>query len=113
LVRFARYAKILLTSGLSFLEVFTLLKNVIDVPLFTTMFDTIIDGLNRGQNITDGMRDTDLIMPSSVVALIKVGEKTASMAGSFDTIISIYSEELEHRIGTLSKIIEPIMLVFV
>ena len=90
-----------------------MLKNVIDVPLYTTMFDAIIDGLNRGQNITDGMRDTSIIMPSTVIALIKVWEKTASMGHSFDTVISIYSEELEYRIGTLSKVIEPIMLVFV
>jgi type II secretory pathway component PulF len=54
-----------------------------------------------------------MLIPSTVSALIKVGEKTASLDATFDTIISIYSEELDSYINNLSKMIEPIMLVIV
>jgi type II secretory pathway component PulF len=45
--------------------------------------------------------------------LIKVGEKTATLWHTFDIIIGIYQEELDNYIANLSKLIEPIMLVFI
>lgn len=53
---------------------------------------------------------TELI-PGTVMALIKVGEKTANLPNSFANVIEIYEEELQTNINNLSKVIEPVMLV--
>lgn len=113
LVRFSRYSKILLSSGMNYRSVFKMLINVISVPIFTPVFEKIVSWLDRGQSIYESIQDDTLLIPSTVSALIKVGETTASLPASFDTIIDIYSEELDNYITNLSKIIEPIMLVIV
>jgi type II secretory pathway component PulF len=90
-----------------------MLKNVISNPVFTPLFEKTISGLTRGQNIYDCIKDSPALIPSTVSALIKVGEKTATLGHTFDIIIGIYQEELDNYIANLSKIIEPIMLVFI
>ena len=79
LVRFARYAKILLGSGMNYRDVFKMLKNVIAVPIFTPLFDKTVAGLTRGQGIYDCIKDDTRLIPSTVAALMKVGPKTATL----------------------------------
>lgn len=113
LIRFSRYTKMLLESGINYIKIFKILKNVISHPIFTPLFDKTIHGLSRWLTIYDSIRDDTILIPNSVAALIKVGEQTATLPHTFDTIISIYQEELDHYISNLSKLIEPIMLIFV
>lgn len=113
LIRFSRYTKILLGSGINYVNIFKMLRNVISNPIFTPLFEKTVAWLNRGQNIYDCIKDDTQLIPSTVSALIKVGEKTATLWNTFDTIITIYQEDLDHYINNLSKLIEPIMLVFV
>jgi len=113
LIRFSRYTKILLWSGINYVNIFKMLKNVIPNPIFTPLFEKAISGLTRGMNIYDCIKDDTKLIPSTVAALIKVGEKTATLWHTFDIIIGIYQEELDNYIANLSKLIEPIMLVFI
>ncbi len=98
---------------MNYRDVFRMLMNVISIPIFKPLFEKIISWLERGQSIYDSIKDDALLIPTSVSALIKVGEKTASLPASFDTIISLYGEELDNYISNLSKMIEPILLVMV
>ena len=56
-----------------------MLKNVIPNPVFTPLFEKSISGLTRGMNIYDCIKDDTRLIPSTVAALIKVGEKTATL----------------------------------
>lgn len=113
LIRFSRYTKMLLESGINYRTIFKMLKNVISHPIFTPIFDKTINGLDRGLSIYDCIKDDTTLLPSSVAALIKVGEQTATLPHTFDTVIAIYQEELDHYIANISKLIEPVMLIFV
>ena len=53
------------------------------------------------------------IIPADVLVLLKVGEETATLKESLQNIIEMYSEDLESKIGTISKVIEPVMIIFV
>ncbi len=113
LVRFSRYTKMLIQSWVDYRVIFTMLKQVINHPIFLPLFDNIVDWLNRGKTIYDCIRWDTILIPNKVAALIKVGEQTATLPNTFDTIIAMYQEELDHYIENISKLIEPIMLVFV
>lgn len=113
LIRFSRYTKMLLESGINYRTIFKMLKSVISNPIFTPVFDRTINGLDRWLSIYDCIKDDTTLIPSSVAALIKVGEQTATLPHTFDTVIAIYQEELDHYIANLSKLIEPVMLIFV
>lgn len=113
LIRFARYVKLLLGSGLDYLTLFKIVKNVIPNPVFTPLFDKIIHELNRWSTIHNALKDDTNLIPGNVVSLIKVWEESATLDRSFETIIEIYQEELDHYINNLSKLIEPILLLFI
>jgi len=53
------------------------------------------------------------LIPTTVTALIKVGEKTANLSESFANVVEIYEEDLRTNIDWLSKVIEPIMMVVI
>jgi type II secretory pathway component PulF len=45
--------------------------------------------------------------------MIKVGEETANLSNSLDNVLKMYEEDLNIIISQSSKIIEPVMLIFV
>ena len=103
----------LIESWVDYRVIFTMLKQVIDHPIFAPLFDKVIDWLNRGKTIYDCIYWDTVLIPNKVAALIKVGEQTATLSNTFDTIIAMYQEELDHYIENISKLIEPVMLIFV
>ncbi|USN57400.1 MAG: type II secretion system F family protein [Candidatus Peribacteria bacterium] len=57
------------------------------------------------------MEDYTDIIPRDVLVLLKVGEETATLKDSLDNIVTMYSEDLEIQIRSMSKVIEPVMIV--
>jgi type II secretory pathway component PulF len=45
--------------------------------------------------------------------MIKVGEETANLSTSLENVLKMYEDDLNTLIMSSSKIIEPIMLIFV
>lgn len=113
LIRFSRYMKMLLESGINYIAIFKIIKNVIPHPIYAPIFEHIINWLTSGSTIYDAIKDDITLIPNNMAALIKVGEQTANLPRTFETIITIYQEELDHYIANISKVIEPIMLIFV
>lgn len=47
-----------------------------------------------------------------MIQLVKVGEEINKLDDFFGNIAEQYIQEVEHRAGTLSKMIEPFIIVF-
>lgn len=45
--------------------------------------------------------------------MIKVGEESANLSSSLDNVLDMYEDDLNTIITRSSKIIEPVMLIFV
>jgi len=113
LVKFARYSKIMLESGMNYVETFKLLINIIDNIMYENMFLETLSGLEKWSDIYSWLVLYPDIIPPTVSALIKVWEKTSNLTNSFGSVVEIYEEELNSKIWNLSKVIEPVMLVLV
>jgi type II secretory pathway component PulF len=59
------------------------------------------------------MEKYTLILPKDAVAILIVGENTASIRESIDSALSLYEIEFDTKINSLSKLIEPILIVVV
>ena len=59
------------------------------------------------------MENYSLILPKDVVTILKVGEKTASIGESVDNALGLYEIEFNTKVNSLSKIIEPVLIVIV
>jgi len=55
---------------------------------------------------------TDFIA-KDVVALLRVGEETASFESALSNAIRIYEDEFNKVLDGLAKVIEPVLIVFI
>ena len=53
------------------------------------------------------------IVPANAALLVRVGEDTAKLPEALGNIVEIYEEDLNNMLNNLSKIIEPILIIFV
>ncbi|MCX6822549.1 MAG: type II secretion system F family protein [candidate division SR1 bacterium] len=113
LVRRCRYMKLLLNSGLSYVQTFKLLKDILGIPAYQDMISRVLDGLTKGDTIYNSLKDETDLIPADVSVMIKVGEETANLSNSLDNVLHMYESDLNNLISRLAKVIEPIMLIFV
>lgn len=113
LVRRCRYMKLLLNSGLSYVQTFKLLKDILGISAYQSMISRVLEGLNKGDSIYNSLKDETDLIPADVSVMIKVGEETANLNNSLDNVLHMYESDLNNLISRLAKVIEPIMLIFV
>ncbi len=113
LVRWCRYMKLLLSSGLSYIQTFQLLRDILGIPAYQSMIQRVLEGLNKGDSIYNSLKDEVDLIPSDVSVMIKVWEQTANLSNSLDNVLHMYESDLNNLINRLAKVIEPIMLIFV
>ena len=112
LIKWVRYTKLMIGSGLDYLQTFRLLRWVLDIPLYREMIDSVIAGLQLGKTIYDAIKDQTHIIYPNVAVMIKVWEETAHLEEAMENIISMYQEELDTSIIQFSKVLEPVILIF-
>lgn len=113
IVKFCRYTKLMMNAGMNYIQTFQLLRDILWIPAYTDMIDRVLVGLGKWETIYNTLQyETDLI-PSDVSVMIKVGEETANLSNALDNVLKMYEEDLNNLISTSSKIIEPVMLIFV
>lgn len=100
-------------AGLSYVQTFQLLRNVLAIPAYQDMVERTIAWLQRWEPIYKTLLDERQLIPANVAVLIKVWEETAQLPEAIQNILDMYDTELDTLISRLAKIIEPIMLVFV
>jgi len=105
--------KLLLNSGLSYVQTFKLLKDILGIPAYQDMISRVLVGLNKGDSIYNSLKDETDLIPADVSVMIKVGEETANLSNSLDNVLHMYESDLNNLISRLAKVIEPIMLIFV
>ena len=105
--------KLLLNSGLNYIQTFQLLRDILGIAAYQDMIQRVLEGLNRGESIYQSLKDETELIPSDVSVMVKVGEETANLANSLDNILHMYENDLDSIISRLAKVIEPIMLVLI
>lgn len=113
IVIFLRYFTLLIYSWLPITKVFLHLKWVVSNPYYKDMCDEILENLNKWESFIPVLRTYSEIIPSDVTVLLKVWEETASLEEAAKNAISLYEEEFNKIIDNLSKIIEPILILFI
>jgi len=113
LIKWCRYMKVMFSAGMSYVETFTLLRDILWISMYQEMIERVLAGLQRGESIYNTLKFEQHIIPTNVSTLIKVWEESANLTNTISNVLHIYEEELNTLIDRLSKIIEPIMLVLI
>ncbi len=113
IVKFCRYMKLMNAAGMSYIQTFLLLKDILGIPAYQDMLENVISWLKEGKDIYSSIKHERDLLPADVAVMIKVGEQTASLDQSLKNVLSMYEWELNVMINRISKVIEPIMLIWI
>lgn len=113
LIRFFRYMRLLIQSGMNYVDVLWFLKNIMNVPMYKNMINDLIVGIKKWESINQNMLFYTNILPHDAILLFKVWEETANIPSAVDNIINLYQQDLEKWLNDISKVIEPILIIFV
>ncbi len=113
LIKWARYMKLMIWSGMDYVDTFRLLRDILRIPLYQSMIEKVLADITLGKSLYEPISEHPDIIPSNVAVLIKVWEETANVENAMQNVIDIYQEELDNSIKNFSKAIEPFILIFV
>jgi type IV pilus assembly protein PilC len=109
--RFTRTLGTMISSGVPILD-------ALEVTAKTAGNRTVEDAIyytrgkiSEGKTITQPLEETK-VFPNMVVQMIGVGEATGAMDQMLNKIADFYDDEVDVAVGSLTAMIEPVMMVF-
>ncbi len=111
LSRFAHYFSMLFSSGIGVLETFAIIERVVANELVRRMIVRVSERVQGGSSIYDALAREDMV-PSLVLRMISVGEKTGSMDNSLRKVSQYYDREVPLTIRKMFSVFEPLLIIF-
>jgi type IV pilus assembly protein PilC len=109
--RFTRTMGTLLSSGVAILDALEICaKTAGNVVIHDAIMYSRLK-ISEGKNMADPLMETK-VFPSMVVQMIGVGEQTGAMDAMLQKIADFYEDEVDVAVAALTKLMEPMMMVF-
>ncbi|SMD08476.1 type II secretion system F family protein [Pedobacter africanus] len=111
LARFCNTMRLLVSTRIPLLRAIAMSgQTIVFYPLEVSL-KKVEQGIMEGRALHECLRDFS-IYPPKLVQLIKVGEEINKLDYFFESIAGQYVDEIEHQTNTLSKLIEPLIIIF-
>jgi type IV pilus assembly protein PilC len=109
--RFTRTMGTLLSSGVAILDA---MEIVAKTAGNVVVYDAIMysrQKISEGKNMAEPLMETK-VFPPMVVQMIGVGEQTGAMDAMLQKVADFYEDEVDVAVAALTKLMEPLMMVF-
>jgi type IV pilus assembly protein PilC len=108
--RFSRTFGTLLGAGVSLVESLEICQQILNNAVFEKTITRVKKAVESGKSVSEPLAKSKAF-PDMAIHMINVGENTGEMDKMLAKIAEYYEEEVETIVGSLSKILEPIILV--
>ncbi len=109
--RFCRTMQTLLSSGVNLIDAVDICRATIGNAVLEQAVSKIRSEIEAGKTL--GMVVTSItIFPRMAAQMIAVGESTGNLDKMLEKVADFYEEEVEAIVGGMTKLIEPLVLVF-
>ncbi len=102
---------ILVSSGISILRTFDIIIDSVANEVYKRKLQQAKELIQMGNTVAASLRTTQALHPFAV-RMIAVGEDTGKLDEQSQYIANVYRERLENLVETLSKTLEPLLLMF-
>lgn len=109
--RFARTLSTLLSSGVNIVDAIDICKQTIGNAVLEEAMVKVRADIEQGKALSTVFNTIDVI-PKMATQMISVGESTGQLDKMLEKVADFYEAEVETLVGGLTKLIEPIILVF-
>lgn len=103
----------MLSSGLNYIETMWFLKDIMGIAAYTEMIDHILETIRSWGTVYSVLVQYPLLIPTNLAVLFKVWEQTGNITQAIDNGITMYQQDLDKSLDNLSKVIEPVLIIFV
>ena len=109
--RFARTMQTLLASGINLLDAIDICRTAVGNSTVEENLVKVRAEVENGKTLSSVMGRLP-IFPSMVVQMVTVGEGTGNMDKMLERVADYYEEDVENLVSGMTKMIEPLILVF-
>jgi type IV pilus assembly protein PilC len=109
--RFTRTMGTLLASGVAILDAMEIVAKTAGNVVIRDAIMYARQKISEGKNMAEPLAETK-VFPSMVVQMIGVGEQTGAMDVMLQKVADFYEDEVDVAVGALTKLMEPLMMVF-
>lgn len=110
LSRFSRVFSNLIGSGVAIVEAIRIVASAVGNEVYRQRILLLRQDIKAGKKMAESLED-DPMFPELLVAMLRVGEETAQIGDTVVKIADFYDEEVDIAIGSIQKLIEPVILV--
>jgi len=110
LARFARNLETLVVGGIPIIKALQIVSDSISNVIYRDIILETVVQIQSGKSISDGLSGYPEF-PSIVTQMIRVGEQTAQLDDIMGKLASFYEKEVDAKIGTLTTLLEPIIMI--
>jgi type IV pilus assembly protein PilC len=110
MARFTRTGQVLLSTGVSMLDMLKVTGRAINNTLIQKSVDRAAEKVQGGKALSAALEPEDTILPL-VPQMIKIGEQSGRIDEMMGKVAQVYEDELDEQIRTISTSIEPILMV--
>ena len=107
----ARIMALQLEAGTKMTSGLANIKQSLRDPVFKEANQTIIDALERGCTLAQGMEETGYFDPV-VIGVVAIGEETGKIPTLLDFIAKTYEDEFQMRLEMFEQLITPTLMMF-
>jgi len=110
--KFTRTLGTMIASGVPILDGLEIVAKSAGNTVIERAIYFVREKISEGSNMADPLAKTN-VFPSMVVQMIAVGESTGAMDTMLQKIADFYEDEVEVAVSSLTKLLEPLMMVFI
>ncbi len=110
--RFTRVLGVLLEAGVPLPEALPTAIDCSNNMVFKERLSAAMEGVLEGRGFAEPLSRTDLF-PSTVIQMIRVGERSGELSQQLDNAASFYEDELDYAVEKLTAWFEPLIIIVI
>ncbi len=110
LARFSRNLSTLILGGIPIIKALQIVAEIINNVIYRDIILSTVSQIQEGKSISEGLAGHPEF-PSIVTQMVKVGEQTAQLDEIMSKLAGFYEKEVDAKIGTLTTLLEPIIMI--
>ena len=112
LARFCQSMSLMSSARIPLITALELMEKIIGFYPFEKAMIMLEDDLMNGKTLHQSMQKFSFF-DMKLISLTKVGEEVNRLADIYSKLSQQYSEEVQHRIGVLNSMMEPILIIII
>ncbi len=111
IARFARMLETLMRAGVPIVKALEIDSNSLGNEVYRRRIDFASQDVAQGIPLGENLSASDFLFPPMVASMVLVGEQTANLAEVCSKLADYYEQEVDLAAASLSKLMEPVILV--